>query len=285
MKPIEALSLGWRTELIFHRFDAQVVPRGDYLLVRTPHNPTYYWGNFLLFDRAPRAGDAAAWLAAFDAEIAQPQPASRHIAFGIDGEVPDALPADFEALGVRLFPATVLTMTRARLRAPRRPLAPGFAMRALRLPQEAPLAVEMQLASDSHGYEPKGYRIFRQRQMVRYGRMAEAGLGNWFGIFASTPGGDVLVADCGLFRDGPGPGALGRFQFVSTHPAWRRQGLCSALIHAVCGHGFEAMGLASLVIVADPHDVAIGLYEALGFARDHALWYIERPSRDELAPR
>jgi hypothetical protein len=45
------------------------------------------------------------------------------------------------------------------------------------------------------------------------------------------------------------------------------------------------MGLASLVIVADPHDVAIGLYEALGFARDHALWYIERPSRDELAPR
>jgi RimJ/RimL family protein N-acetyltransferase len=137
------------------------------------------------------------------------------------------------------------------------------------------------VASDMHGYEPAGYRVFRERQMARYGRMAAAGLGGWFGVFADTSDGEVLVADCGLFRDGFGEGSLGRFQFVSTHPAWRRRGLCSALIHAVCRHGFEAMGLASLVIVADPDDVAIGLYELLGFERDHRLWYLERrPAAD-----
>jgi RimJ/RimL family protein N-acetyltransferase len=281
VKPIDALSLGWRTELIFHRFDAQVTQRAEYLLIRTPHNPTYYWGNFLLFDRAPRAGDAAAWLAAFDEEIARPQSESRHLAFGIDGEMPAAWPEDFRALCVTLFPSTVLTMKRGQLRAPRRALAAGFTIRALRLPQEAPLAVDLQVASDAQGYEPTGYRDFRERQMTRYGNMADAGLGQWFGIFAATAQGHALVADCGLFRDGFGPDALGRFQFVSTHPAWRRQGLCSALIHAVCEHGFDTMGLASLVIVADPADVAIGLYESLGFVRDHAMWYVERPTRDD----
>ena len=105
--------------------------------------------------------------------------------------------------------------------------------------------------------------------------------GTGYGTDGAIWGGEVLVADCGSFRDGFGEGSLGRFQFVSTHPAWRRRGLCSALIHAVCRHGFEALGLASLVIVADPDDVAIGLYESLGFERDHRLWYLERrPAAD-----
>ncbi len=248
--------------------------------MRTPHNPTYYWGNFLLFDRAPREGDAARWLALFDAGIASLQPESRHLAFGIDGAPPIALPTDFAALGVTMFASTILTMRRDQLRVPRRALHPSFSIRPLRLPEEAGAAAELQVVSDAERFEPAAFREFRERQMTRYGRMAAAGLGDWFGVFAATPQGQTLVADCGLFRDGHGPHALGRFQFVSTHPAWRRQGLCTALIHAVCGHGFDALGLESLVILADPANVAIGLYEALGFVRDHDLWYLECRLRD-----
>ena len=62
------LSLGWRTELIFARFDGQVVDRGDHLLVLTPTNPGYWWGNFLLFRHAPGAGDFERWTALFDKE-------------------------------------------------------------------------------------------------------------------------------------------------------------------------------------------------------------------------
>ena len=51
----EPRSLGWRTDLIFARFDGKVAPRSDHLVIRTPPNPTFWWGNSLLFDHAPRS--------------------------------------------------------------------------------------------------------------------------------------------------------------------------------------------------------------------------------------
>jgi RimJ/RimL family protein N-acetyltransferase len=264
-------SLGWRTDLIFARFDGEVVPRNDHLVIRTPHNPGFWWGNFLLFDHAPQPGDAARWLACFAAEIVARQPETQHVSFGVDSEAAFELPADFAAAGLAMHASTVLTMRPEQLRAPRRPLGGAFRVAALRLPEQAAAAVELQVAADAGATEPEpAYRLFRQRQMQRYEAMARAGMGDWFAVFA----GDEMVADCGLFH-APGE-SLGRFQHVVTHPAWRRRGLCSALIHAVCRHGFETMGLQTLVIVADPGDVAIGLYESLGFERGASSWHLER---------
>lgn len=282
MKQLAGLSLGWRTELIFARFDAQISARADHWLIRTPHNPTYWWGNFLLFDRAPREGDAAAWVAAFDEEIVQAQPESRHLAFGIDVAAPFVLPPDFAALGVECRRSTLLTMSPGQLRAPRRMLGTGFEARALRLPEEAALAVEQQVAADQGMHEALGFRVYRERQMQRYGAMQRDGWGEWFGMFADMPhGAPILVADCGLFRNLADGGRLGRFQHVSTHPVWRRRGLCTALIHAVCRHAFDTLGLETLVILADPDDVAIGLYESLGFRRGADTWHIERPAPED----
>ena len=280
MKPLDQLSLGWRTDLIFPRFDAQVIERPGYLLVRTPHNPNFWWGNFLLFDHAPAEGEAAQWLAHFEAEIAALQPGSRHIAFGVDAEQPFEMPAELLHAGFTRHSGTVLTLRREALRSPGAGLPDGFRFGVLDLPKQAGAAIELQVASDAGEHGPAaGYRAFRERQMARYGAMQNAGLGHWFGVFAQAAGADrseALVADCGLFRDGSSANVLGRFQFVSTHPAWRRRGLCRALIHAVCRHGFDVMGLDTLVIVADRDDVAIGLYESVGFARGASTWLLER---------
>jgi len=270
------LSLGWQTDLIFARFDGEVVDRGTHLLVRTPGNPTYWWGNFLLFPHAPRDGDLARWLALFDAEIAATQPESRHRAFGVD--VPDrlVLPADFAAAGFELNEATVLTLASPQLRAPARPLAAGFEFAVLDLPRDGAAVVDKQVAVDAARYEPLGYRAFAERQMARYAAMQAAGLGHWFGVYARSGAGRVLIASCGLFRDPRRDDGLGRFQYVSTHPAWRRRGACTALVHAVCRHGFERMGLRTLAMVADPNDVAIGVYESLGYRRGASTWQFER---------
>jgi predicted GNAT family acetyltransferase len=95
-------------------------------------------------------------------------------------------------------------------------------------------------------------------------------------VFARTPHGEQVVADCGLFRDGRGPGSVARFQHVETHPQWRRRGLCTALIHKVCRHGFEVMGAETLVMMADPHDVAIEIYASLGFERGADVYELQR---------
>ena len=293
MKPLHELSLGWRTDLIFPRFDAQVIERPHYLLVRTPHNPGFWWGNFLLFDHPPVEGDAARWQAQFDAEIAGQQTGSRHVAFGIDATEPFETPVDLLQAGFTRHASTVLTLSPQALSAAAAALPVGLRVSMLDLATQAGAVVDQQVVSDAGEHLPvHEYREFRERQMQRYAAMQRAGRGHWFGVFAQgrevgrIGADEQLVADCGLFSEGAlqrvsagaSSQALGRFQFVSTHPAWRRRGLCRALIHAVCCHGFEVMKLGTLVIVADPDDVAIKLYESLGFVRGVSTWHLERRS-------
>lgn len=52
--------------------------------------------------------------------------------------------------------------------------------------------------------------------------MTQAGRGVWLGALL----GDQLVGALGLFVEGD----MGRFQEVSTHLAFRRQGICATLL-------------------------------------------------------
>jgi len=103
MKAPAELSLGWRTDLNFARFDGELIERDDCLVVRTPSNPTYWWGNFLLFDHAPQAGDCAEWSRRFEAEIGRHQAESSHTTFGVDARDGFELPDDFVQRGFTLY--------------------------------------------------------------------------------------------------------------------------------------------------------------------------------------
>ena len=50
-----------RTDLIFHRELGTVTDRGDYLVLETPSEPFYYYGNLLHLARPPAPGEVAAW--------------------------------------------------------------------------------------------------------------------------------------------------------------------------------------------------------------------------------
>lgn len=72
-------NLGYITDLIFNRLNGVAEDMGDYTIIRTPSNPTYHWGNFLLFPEAPTSGCFDKWMAISDAEFGK---APGHIAFG-----------------------------------------------------------------------------------------------------------------------------------------------------------------------------------------------------------
>ena len=87
-------SLAYQTDLCFPRLDGEVMDRGDYVVIRTPSNPTFHWGNFLLFDRPPASGDLDRWRRLFAEEIGA-APATQHLAFGwdsVEGETGDIQP-------------------------------------------------------------------------------------------------------------------------------------------------------------------------------------------------
>ena len=172
----------------------------DCLVVRTPGNPTFHWGNFLLFDRVPQTGEAAPWLAAFDAEIAVPHPQSQYIAISVDATVPFYLPDDFRARGLVAGWESGPPRPRARC--------------------SSPIAGCCAIPNVPH----------------------RSGASNT----------DARI------RHGAG-GACAR------HSSERSAGTVS-----------RRWGLDTLVIVADPHDVAIGLYESLGFVRHDTMWRLYR---------
>src|SRR6201985_2599117 len=103
---MQVTSLGFRTDLALRALEgAEVTDRGDYTVVRSPDNPTFWWGNFLLLAGWPEPGTGDGWLARFAAEF----PQAGHLALGVDaGHESAQVPAEFLAAGLEFERATVL---------------------------------------------------------------------------------------------------------------------------------------------------------------------------------
>ena len=247
-------SLAWRTDLIFPSFDGEIVDRGRYLVIRTPSNPTFYWGNFLLFDRPPAAGDEERWPRLFAKEIGAP-PLVRHQTFGWDSPEGDPGAAqDFVTRGFRLIHSSVLTAATV---TPPPHFASQIVVRPLETDDDWRQATENQILSREAGHDEAGYRVFKLAEMRRYRKMALARRGAWFGAFL----GGTLVADLGIYH----LSKLGRFQLVETHPEHRRQGYAGTLVYQAARHALGQMGVETLVLVADADSPAERLYCSVGF--------------------
>lgn len=274
---------GWRTDFTLHAVSAQVDERDDCIVVRTPGNPGFYWGNCLLLAEPPQNDALAAWLARFHAEIASRQPASRHVALGVNTPYAGEQMPAWQAAGFKLHVNAVMRLRPGGLAEPPAPKVMPVTVRPIewRGPgAEIEAVVDLQCA-DTHGFEPLGYRAYRRRIFEHYAVLHQRDQCEWFGVWVGEPGQAVLAADCGLLRDHAGPGATGRFQRVATHPAWRRRGLCSALVHHVSRHALQAWQVGEVVMVADPDDVAIGIYRGLGYAEFEREWCLERRAPED----
>ena len=258
---VDVRSLGYRTDLTILALEgSQVADRGDHLVIRTPRNPDYWWGNFLLL-RGLAPGSGAAWLARFTAEF----PDARHIALGLDETDAGAVDPG-ELAGMTMERNAVMTATS--VHGPPHP-NPEAVFRVLE--GDADWRQSLELATAVHDGEPGGDAGFLTARLAAKRALTDAGHGAWYGAFLEG----ALVSQLGLITDQSG---LARYQSVETHPAARRRGLAGTLVwHA----GATALtgDANTLVMVADPEDVAIGVYRSVGFTvTEPQIGFIRRPA-------
>jgi hypothetical protein len=268
-------SLAIRTDLFIASFDGVVEDRERYVVVRTPSNPDYWWGNFLLYPDAPDAraggrGHEGSWIDDHVREF--PDLRARVLAW----DRPDGAAGEVDAFlreGYAVDEGTMLTATAAGIRTPPRVAAD---VEVAPLASDAHWQGAVSALTNAFGPNRSGtledLRVFVERQLVRYRAMQTRGVGQWFGAFID---GEVAGA-LGVVRQGE----LGRFQLVGTDPRFGRRGVCSTLVHGAARTAFDRMGVTTLVMAADATYHAAQVYESVGFTQSERLVaLINKPPR------
>lgn len=249
------MSLGFRTDLALRVLEgSELTEHADCIVVRSPANPAFRWGNFLLLRGWPRAGETLDWMERFRKEF----PTAEYTALGLDvtssAEVNAAGEAELRDAGFTSDVASVLTAT-----AVRRPRHPNHAADFRRLASDDDWRQANELAITCFPGGPAEHEFVSLRTAARR-QLAETAPGAWFGAFL----GDRLVAQLGVFVAAAADGIV-RFQDVETHPRARRQGLAGSLLFTAACYATDVLTARTQVIVADPAGEAVALYRSMGF--------------------
>jgi hypothetical protein len=195
-------SVGYRSDLIFTNFDGEVFDRGDYLVVKTPVNPNYFWGNLLIFDRSPRVGDFEKWKTIFVKEFDDPR--IYHLTFAWDSPEGDTgQVSEFLENGFNLDKGVVLTAQK--VQAPKK-MHSLVVVKPIESNQEWEDSIRVQTACGGGTLSKQQWEGFYRSQMDRYRKMVQIGLGQWFGAFVNGK----IVGGLGIFTDEE----IGRYQIV-----------------------------------------------------------------------
>ncbi|WP_028226913.1 GNAT family N-acetyltransferase [Paraburkholderia ferrariae] len=245
-------NLGLATDLSLYRESAISEAQDNYIVVRTPDAPDYFFGNLLVLPRRPVADELERLEHDFGRLVGMP-PAIAHRAFtwpeGAKGAV------EVEAFVQQGYDLTVCRVLAAHPREIH-PVAinPEVKVRRFESQQDWDDWSRMQLA-DMPDPDDIRSRLFMANREAVYRQLIGRGLGDWWGAFI----GDEQVGSLGLFfLDG-----IGRFQWVITSERHRNQKVCKTLVT-------EAIRMTEgqskrLVMVADEAYHAGAIYEAMGF--------------------
>lgn len=250
----EVTSLGYRTDLMIRALEgSQVVHHPGYVTVRSPANPAFWWGNFVLLSGAAMREGPEPGLALMRSEF----PAAAYVALGIDVTSAAAAGLDaFAAAGLDVQPDTVLTA--GALREPPHPNRAAV-LRELDGDDDWRQSAQLRAVCDAEEGGPPPVPAFIAAREATRRALTGTGHGAWFGAFLDGQ----LASQLGVFSDGRG---VARYQEVATHPGARRQGLAATLLCHAAQYATSQLAATTLVIVADPAEPAIGVYRGVGFA-------------------
>lgn len=261
-----ARTLGIRTDVVLNAPRLEIEERGAFAILRTPSNPGYYFGNYLIFDRAPAPVDLERWQDEFERAF-EHYPQVRHAAYVFSGRAERDAVKVFADAGYTIENRAVMTAARI---ADFQPPA-GIEVRPLLDDADWAGQMDMQMASRPPEHDERAYRRFKERQIAHHRALSERS-GVWLGAFD----GARLTGSCGIF---PAGDALARYQDVSVDPGYRNRGIARALVSAAGAWALRSFGVRTLIIVAKADAFARRIYEKAGFEMtqsETAIWKARR---------
>lgn len=245
-------SLAYRTDLIYSEFEGTVKNKENYLVIKTPSRPSYFWGNYILMKNAPQNESYKEWIDIYKSEFNKSEP--NFMTFGIDST--DNHINNLEQFinnGFTIKSTSVLTST------------------ILKYPKKYNSNIEIRQLNDDNDW--KGWvdvhknenwylskdseSAFLETQLVSTRKFTESYPGMRFGAFLNGK----LVGDLGIYFSND----IGRFNSVSTHQDYRNKGICQTLLYESFKHVTEKCNIKKLVIVADNEYFALDIYKKAGF--------------------
>lgn len=244
---------GWATDLaILELSGSAIEERADHLVVRSPHNPGFHWGNCVFVTDPDAVDDADRWVATFTSAF----PEAGWVAIGL-ARMPDAVDA-WTSHGLVLERDDVLTTTTL----PRKsPCPEGYSVRPFGEPDwQASLARAIAENTRTREHDADGFARFTQRRTESRRTLVEQGHAQWFGAFDRD---GTLVADLGIVLCD----TTARYQDVGTDSAHRGRGLATHLL-GVAAQWAADRGCTRWVIVTEETNAAGRVYRGVGLTPD-----------------
>jgi GNAT superfamily N-acetyltransferase len=241
---------GWATDIAIHELSGlTVADLGDHLVIRSPHNPQFHWGNCILVVDDQVIDDAERWVATFRQHF----PSADWISIGLV-----AMPSDevaWREAGINLERDEVLT-TRALPRLAALPV--GYEVRQVTTAADWEQSVlqGMRENDDTGLYDPELHEKFLRNQVATRQALCDTGKAAWFAAFD----GAELVSILGIVCCG----SRARYQAVGTDVAHRGRGLASHLL-GVAARWAADRNCDEWVIVTEATNSAGHVYRSVGF--------------------
>ena len=256
-------SIGHSSDFIFSNFSGKLIKRDTYVVVQTPANPGFYWGNYIVFKKAPTAGDLNRWISIFKDEFRYYDEYNHYAFTWVNGHYNESAVEEFLNAGFEIEHVAVLETNNIN---PPPHYNRNIDIRTIHTRKDWENVIENQVACAEPRYDKAKYRVFKERQISEYRKMSLAGKGHWYGAYKD----DQLVGDLGIFHEG----RLGRYQNVGTHPDYRRQGICGSLVYESAEIALRDYPIDRLIMKADDDYFAARIYESVGFRKveiNHSL--------------
>jgi GNAT superfamily N-acetyltransferase len=255
------LPLDWVTDIaVLEHAGSTIQDRGDHLIVRTAHNPTFHWGNCVLVTDPDAVDDAQRWVQTFQGAF----PSATWIAIGLVRMPDNAAP--WIAHDLKLEVNEVLVSSTV----PRQTALPsGYAVRRMAGDDwEQAVALAMAENERTGAYEPASHEPFARMSVQTERALSDREVAAFFGAFADG----FLAAYLGIVRCG----TTARYQSVGTDAPHRRRGLASHLL-GVAARWAADHGCDRWVIVTESTNAAGRVYRSVGFEPDTASIQAYRP--------